>query len=128
MQSKRSSNACLARSSPILEYPFSLYSPLFLPDEVDSLLGARGHQEHEATTAIKTEFMQVGSVCIRLLLATGENRGLFLCLPLLPARYPWLCVPACLPAFASHPLTLSRLAPTSVLFVFLLSFSAVGGF
>ncbi|KAI3433373.1 hypothetical protein D9Q98_003190 [Chlorella vulgaris] len=28
-------------------------------DEVDSLLGQRGHQEHEATTAIKTEFMQL---------------------------------------------------------------------
>ncbi|EFN59505.1 hypothetical protein CHLNCDRAFT_19045 [Chlorella variabilis] len=27
-------------------------------DEVDSLLGQRSHQEHEATTAIKTEFMQ----------------------------------------------------------------------
>jgi SpoVK/Ycf46/Vps4 family AAA+-type ATPase len=28
-------------------------------DEVDSLLGQRSHQEHEATTAIKTEFMQL---------------------------------------------------------------------
>ncbi|PSC76681.1 ATPase family AAA domain-containing 1-like [Micractinium conductrix] len=28
-------------------------------DEVDSLLGQRNHQEHEATTAIKTEFMQL---------------------------------------------------------------------
>ncbi len=29
-------------------------------DEVDSLLGARRSMEHEATTAMKTEFMQAG--------------------------------------------------------------------
>ena len=28
-------------------------------DEVDSLLGSRRSQEHEATTALKTEFMQL---------------------------------------------------------------------
>lgn len=49
----------LARSSPHATHS-KCTPPSTQADEVDSLLGQRNAQEHEATTAIKTEFMQVG--------------------------------------------------------------------
>ena len=45
--------------SAVWSLAYKIQPTILFIDEVDSLLGARRSQEHEATTAMKTEFMQL---------------------------------------------------------------------